>query len=161
MLVSGTAPIRFCIEPFAEAPFAAGRGRIVTVARRVEACFSAKPIRFTTARGRAAAAARDTACRHDPPAIPRHHDGVVAGYWKDDAGVDWARDRGRNPVRKEPGLPRLRGWRDPGAEQARGGCRCGRVSARAAVAASTGGMAAMLASGRAPAYGQATSLQWL
>ena len=36
-----------------------------------------------------------------------------------------------------------------------------KFSGAGAVAASTGGMAAMLASGRAPAYGQATSLQWL
>src|SRR5882762_9644132 len=36
-----------------------------------------------------------------------------------------------------------------------------KLSSAGAVAASTGGMAAILASGRAPAYGQATSLQWL
>src|SRR5215813_5360955 len=36
-----------------------------------------------------------------------------------------------------------------------------RFSGAAAVAASTGGMAGILASGRAPAYGQSTSLQWL
>src|ERR1700756_1478671 len=36
-----------------------------------------------------------------------------------------------------------------------------KFSGAGAVAASTGGMAAILASGRAPAYGQATSLQWL
>jgi len=36
-----------------------------------------------------------------------------------------------------------------------------RFSGAAAVAASTGGMAGIFASGRAPAYGQSTSLQWL
>ena len=36
-----------------------------------------------------------------------------------------------------------------------------RFSGAAAVAASTGGTAGILASGRAPAYGQSTSLQWL
>ena len=36
-----------------------------------------------------------------------------------------------------------------------------KFSGAGAVAASTGGMAAILASGRGPAYGQATSLQWL
>jgi len=36
-----------------------------------------------------------------------------------------------------------------------------KFSGAGAVAASTGGMAAILASGRAPAYGQSTSLQWL
>jgi multiple sugar transport system substrate-binding protein len=36
-----------------------------------------------------------------------------------------------------------------------------KFSGAGAVAASTGGMAAILASGRARAYGQATSLQWL
>src|ERR1700719_1009364 len=36
-----------------------------------------------------------------------------------------------------------------------------KLSDAGAVAASTGGMATILASGRAPAYGQATSLQWL
>jgi hypothetical protein len=36
-----------------------------------------------------------------------------------------------------------------------------KVSGAGAVAASIGGMAAILAAGRAPAYGQTTSLQWL
>ena len=36
-----------------------------------------------------------------------------------------------------------------------------KLSSAGAVAASTGGMAAILVSGRAPAYGQAISLQWL
>jgi len=50
-------------------------------------------IRLAFARGGAAAASRYAACRHDPPAIPWHDDGVVAGYWQNDAGNDWARDR--------------------------------------------------------------------
>jgi hypothetical protein len=36
-----------------------------------------------------------------------------------------------------------------------------KVSGAGAIAASIGGMAAILAAGRAPAYGQTTSLQWL
>ena len=69
-------------------------------------------VRLAAARGRATATARDTACRHDPSAIPWHHDGVVAGYWQDDAGIDRTRDRGRDPLQREPGPPRLRGSRD-------------------------------------------------
>jgi multiple sugar transport system substrate-binding protein len=36
-----------------------------------------------------------------------------------------------------------------------------KISSASAVAAGTGGIAAILASGRAPAYGQATSIHWL
>jgi multiple sugar transport system substrate-binding protein len=36
-----------------------------------------------------------------------------------------------------------------------------KFSGAGAVAAGTGGIAAILASGRAPAYGQATSIHWL